>query len=46
MVTLHVSEGEPSVSITEIGPKATLAAFGLEWGYKSQLDALDRDLGR
>ena len=33
------------VSITEIGPKAKLAAFGMKWGYKSQLDALDRHLG-
>lgn len=32
------------VSITEIGPKAKLAAFGMKWGYKSQLDALERHL--
>jgi hypothetical protein len=37
-VTLHVS-------ITEIGPKAKLAALGTKWGYESQLDALDRHLG-
>lgn len=36
-VTLHVS-------ISEIGPKAKLAAFGMKWGYKSQLDALERHL--
>lgn len=34
-VTLHVT-------ITEIGPKAKLAAFGMKWGYKSQLDALEK----
>jgi hypothetical protein len=37
LVTLHVS-------ITEIGPKAKLAAFGMKWGYKSQLDALEKHL--
>lgn len=36
-VTLHVA-------ITEIGPKAKLAAFGMKWGYKAQLDALDEHL--
>jgi uncharacterized protein YndB with AHSA1/START domain len=36
-VTLHVS-------ITEIGPKAKLAAFGMKWGYKAQLDALEKHL--
>ena len=34
LVILHVS-------ITEIGPKAKLAAFGMKWGYKAQLDALE-----
>lgn len=29
------------VAITEIGPKAKLAAFGMKWGYKAQLDALE-----
>jgi hypothetical protein len=33
------------VSITEIGPKAKMAAFGMKWGCKSQLDALERHLG-
>ena len=28
------------VAITEIGPKAKMAAFGMKWGYKAQLDAL------
>jgi uncharacterized protein YndB with AHSA1/START domain len=38
-LTLHVV-------ITEIrsGPKAKLAVFGMKWGYKSQLDALDKYL--
>lgn len=29
------------VTITEIGPKAKMAAFGMKWGYKAQLDALE-----
>ncbi|MBL8777558.1 MAG: SRPBCC domain-containing protein [Acidimicrobiales bacterium] len=29
------------VAITEIGPKAKMAAFGMKWGYKAQLDALE-----
>jgi uncharacterized protein YndB with AHSA1/START domain len=37
LVTLHVT-------ITEIGPKAKMAAFGMKWGYKSQLDALEEVL--
>ena len=32
------------VTITQIGPKAKLAAFGMKWGYKSQLDALEKVL--
>ena len=32
------------VTISEIGPKAKLAAFGMKWGYKSQLDALEKHL--
>lgn len=28
------------VSISQIGPKAKMAAFGMKWGYKAQLDAL------
>jgi uncharacterized protein YndB with AHSA1/START domain len=34
------------VSITEIGRglKAKLAVFGMKWGYKSQLDALEKHL--
>jgi uncharacterized protein YndB with AHSA1/START domain len=30
------------VSITEVGPKAKMAAFGMKWGYKQQLDQLGR----
>ncbi len=30
------------VTINQIGPKAKLAAFGMKWGYKSQLDALEK----
>lgn len=38
-LTLHVA-------LTEIrpGPKAKLAVFGMKWGYKSQLDALEKHL--
>jgi uncharacterized protein YndB with AHSA1/START domain len=39
VVSLHVS-------ITEIGPKAKMAAFGMKWGYKQQLDQLDRLLSQ
>lgn len=28
------------ISITRIGPKARMAAFGMKWGYKQQLDKL------
>lgn len=36
------------ITITEIGPgvKAKLAAFGMRWGYKAQLDKLDALLER
>jgi uncharacterized protein YndB with AHSA1/START domain len=30
------------ISITEIGPKAKMAAFGMKWGYKQELDRLDQ----
>jgi len=29
-----------TVTITRIGPKAKMAAFGMKWGYRAQLDAL------
>lgn len=32
---------ELRVTIDKIGPKAKLAAFGMKWGYKAQLDKLD-----
>lgn len=28
------------IDITKIGPKAKMAAFGMKWGYKAQLDQL------
>lgn len=31
-----------AVAITKIGPKAKMAAFGMKWGYKAQLDKLDQ----
>lgn len=34
------------VAITEIGPKAKMAAFGMKWGYKQQLDHLGELLAR
>lgn len=33
------------VAINQIGPKAKMAAFGMKWGYKAQLDKLDQLLG-
>lgn len=32
------------VAITQIGPKAKMAAFGMKWGYKQQLDHLAEHL--
>jgi uncharacterized protein YndB with AHSA1/START domain len=29
-----------TIDITKIGPKAKMAAFGMKWGYKAQLDTL------
>lgn len=29
-------------AIIQIGPKAKMAAFGMKWGYKTQLDALEK----
>lgn len=37
LLTLHVS-------IIDIGANAKLAAFGMKWGYKAQLDALEKHL--
>ncbi len=39
VVTLHID-------ITSIGPKAKMAAFGMKWGYKAQLDKLAELLTR
>ena len=45
-VTLTDNDGTTLVqfhiSITDIGPKAKMAAFGMKWGYKQQLDRLDQ----
>ena len=30
------------VAITQIGPKAKMAAFGMKWGYRQQLDQLEQ----
>jgi uncharacterized protein YndB with AHSA1/START domain len=35
------TEVRMKVAITKIGPKAKMAAFGMKWGYKAQLAALD-----
>lgn len=35
MTTVHLH-----VTITQIGPKAKVAAFGMKWGYEQQLDHL------
>jgi uncharacterized protein YndB with AHSA1/START domain len=35
-----------TVDITRIGPKAKMAAFGMKWGYKAQLDKLGEVLRR
>ena len=47
-VTLSGSDGITTVrlhvTITKIGPKAKLAAFGMKWGYKAQLDKLEKYL--
>lgn len=29
-----------AIAITEIGPEARMAAFGMKWGYKAQFDKL------
>ncbi len=34
------------VAISQIGPKAKMAAFGMKWGYKAQLDKLEQLLGK
>lgn len=37
---------ELRVAITAIGPGAKMAAFGMKWGYKAQLDELETFLAR
>lgn len=32
------------ITITKIGPKAKMAAYGMKWGYKQYLDKLDQHL--
>lgn len=43
-VTLTEHDGQTEltldVTITQIGAKAKMAAFGMKWGYKAQLDKL------
>lgn len=34
-----------SIAVTQIGPKAKMAAFGMKWGYKAYLDKLESVLG-
>lgn len=47
-VTLTEHDGatlvQLKVTISKIGPKAKLAAFGMKWGYKAQLDKLEQYL--
>jgi uncharacterized protein YndB with AHSA1/START domain len=47
-VTMSEHEGTTTVrlhiAITQIGPKAKMAAFGMKWGYKQQLDKLGQFL--
>lgn len=45
------SDGETTtvklqIAITQIGPKAKMAAFGMKWGYKQQLDKLAEYLSK
>jgi len=45
-ITMRERDGSTEVrlhvSITQIGPKAKMAAFGMKWGYKAQLDKLEK----
>lgn len=45
-VTFTESDGATTVTlriaITHIGAKAKMAAFGMKFGYKAQLDKLDK----
>ncbi len=45
-ITLTERDGQTHVqlhiTITNIGAKAKMAAFGMKWGYKAQLDKLEK----
>lgn len=45
-ITLEERDGTTTVrlhvTITQIGAKAKMAAFGMKWGYKAQLGKLDK----
>ena len=47
-ITLTERDGDTvvvlDIAITAIGPKAKMAAFGMKWGYKAQLDKLEKYL--
>lgn len=49
-VTFNRDDGATTVRlqivITNIGPKAKMAAFGMKWGYKAYLDKLEELLAR
>lgn len=49
-LTLTAADGATTVSlrvsITKIGPKAKMAAFGMKWGYKQYLDNLEAHLSK
>lgn len=41
-----VTDVQLHVTITSIGAKAKMAAFGMKWGYKAQLDKLEKYLSK
>jgi hypothetical protein len=45
-ITLTGNDGSTTVrmhiTISRIGPKAKMAAFGMKWGYKAQLGKLEK----
>ncbi|WP_370331577.1 SRPBCC domain-containing protein [Mycolicibacterium hippocampi] len=41
MTTVHLH-----IAVSKIGPKARMAAFGMKWGYKQQLDKLESYLSQ
>jgi uncharacterized protein YndB with AHSA1/START domain len=38
----HATTVHLEITITGIGPKAKMAAFGMKWGYKAYLDKLEQ----